>query len=107
MAAGDVVVEFVSDRDIKGQRMVAGYVTLDGSNPTPVELGSYMSQCKGGVVSARAAAPLGADPTHFVSSPSGSQLLVEAYKITAADNGALIDSTNNTVNVNFMAWGLP
>lgn len=107
MAAGDVTIHFDAGRDVKGIRMVAGEVQLDGSNPTPVDLSAYMGACLGGVVSLDASAPPGIDPSVVASSVSGAVLNIEAYKITATGDGTLIDSTNSTAIVNFFAWGTP
>jgi hypothetical protein len=107
MAAGDVVIQSVTNRAIRGVRVVTGTVQLDGTNPTPVALAPYMSACLGGVVSMEGATAPGVDPTAVTSAASGSTLNVYAWKITATGDGTLIASTNATRLVHFVAWGTP
>ena len=107
MAAGDVTIHSVSRRAIRGERVVTGTVQLDGTNPTPVALASYMAECKGGVVSIEGTATPGLDPTTVTSAVSGTTLNVYAWKPTASGDATLIASTNNERVVHFVAWGKP
>jgi len=106
MAAGDVVIKAHTRRSVRGFRFVAGEVTLDGGNPTPVDLGDYMRECLGGVVTLKATATPGDDPVSFSVGVSGDTLNVYAYKHDGTDP-TLVASTNNAAVVSFIAWGLP
>lgn len=109
MAAGDVTIEFDSGRGEmrRQQRLVAGVVTLDGGNPTPVALASYFREVKGCVVSWRASAAQGLDPTTVTAVVSGTTVNVYAWKVTGAGDTTLIASTNNDNLASFVAWGIP
>lgn len=107
MAAGDVTLTFDSGRGgaKNQQRMIAGKVTLDGGNPSPVLLASYFRELLGAVVSLEGSTAPGVDPTQLSSAVSGTTLNVYAWKITATGDGTLIASADNARIVNFMAWG--
>lgn len=107
MAAGDVTIEFDSGRSIRGKRMIAGVVTLDGTNPTPIALASYLRQVKGAVVSWRTSSAQGVDPTTVTAAVSGTTVNVYAWKVTGNTDPTLIASTDNANQVSFMAWGIP
>lgn len=106
MAAGDVTIQFYSGRDIKGARLVAGKVQLDGSNPTPVALGSYM----GAVLGATVTPISGAIPVDAMMGAnvgvSGTTLNVYAWGTNGSDPTPTA-STNNAIEVAFVAWGTP
>ena len=112
MAAGDVVItrDFVIPLGPGGgrPRVVMGTVTLDGGNPTPIELGGMLSSIDGAVVSIEGAGAPGADPTAVTSLINGTSVDVYAWKPTtggAAGNPDLIASTNNARLVSFIAVG--
>ena len=107
MAAGDVVIgaKYVDWHGLINKVMVTGTVTLDAENPTPIDLAAYVTSLDGAVVSLEGSTAPGADPTQISSAISGTIVNVYAWKITAADNGALIASTDNTRLVNFIAIG--
>lgn len=107
MAAGDVTIEFNSGRSIRGQRIITGVVTLDGSNPTPILLASYLREVKGAVVSWRTASAQAVDPTTVTAAVSGTTVNVYAWKVTGSGDATLIASTNNANQVSFVAWGIP
>lgn len=107
MAAGDVVIHSSSGRSLRGVRVVTGVVTLDGSNPTPVALASYMATCLGGVVSIQGSATPGDDPNSVTCAASGSTLNVYAWKNTSGTDPTMVASTDNARLVNFVAWGTP
>lgn len=108
MAAGDVTIEFDSGRQqARGnRRLIAGVVTLDGGNPTPVALGAYLREVKGAIVSYRGTAAQALDPTTVTSAVSGTTLNVYAWKVTGAGDTTLIASTDNDDTVSFIAWGI-
>ncbi len=78
MAAGDVTVTFDSGRFIRGKRIIGGTVTLDGDNPTPVALASYVRGLTGAVVSMEGSGAPGDDPSFITSAVSGTTLSASA-----------------------------
>lgn len=107
MAAGDVTITFDSGRAIRGKRILGGTVTLDGSNPTPVALASYVRQLTGGVVQLEGSVALGDDPNAVTSAVSTTTLNVYAWKNTSGTDPTQVASTDNARLVNWMAWGIP
>ena len=108
MAAGDVVIVRDVRFDRHGLRLIVGTVTLDGSNPTPIELSGYLSAVDMAVVSMAGSVAPGDDPTHVTNTVSGTAVNVYAWKHTtggAAGNPTLIASTDNARLVNFFAIG--
>lgn len=109
MAAGDVTITFDSGRMLaKGQQtMVAGYVQLDGSNPTPVDLSGYLRSISGAVASIRFATPgIAVDGLNQVTvSYSGTTLNLYASGHNGTDPTPTA-STDNTNIIEFFAWGL-
>ena len=107
MAAGDVVIQSDTGRQLRANRIVSGTVQLDGANPTPVALGSYFRQVKGGVVSLQGSVAPGLDPTTVSAAVSGTTLNVYAWKPTGSGDATLIASTDNARLVHWTAWGIP
>lgn len=114
MAAGDVVIarDFLvgKSRGAKAgkPRFIYGTVQLDGSNPTPVTLTSYLSAVDAGGVSLEGSVAPGDDPVVVTSGISAAVLNVYAWKHTtggAAGNPTLIASTDNARLVNWWAVG--
>lgn len=107
MAAGDVVITRVIPlgRKAKGQHMVVGTVTLDGSNPTPVTLTNILAAIDGAVVSMDGSSAPAADPTFLTHAISGATLNIYAWKITGAGDATLIASTNNARDAHFVVVG--
>ena len=108
MAAGDVTIvrDCVFPRD--GARLIVGTVTLDGSNPTPIELSGYLAAVDMAVVSMDGSVAPGADPSAVTSAVSGTVVNVYAWKATTAGAGGnadLVASTNNARLVSFFAVG--
>ena len=107
MAAGDVTIHHQSGRSLRGWRVITGTVQLDGSNPTPVALASYMKTLKGAQVSLISSAAPADDPSwlsYDITAPA--TLDVYAWKNTGGTDPTLVASTNNTFVVSFVAWGL-
>jgi hypothetical protein len=84
------------------EHIVSGTIALDGSNPTSVVTG--LSTITSATVSRNDASAPGADPTALSWAATGGTLNIYAWKITAADNGALIASTNTDV-VSYIVTG--
>lgn len=107
MAAGDVTKDFIAvgwHANI-GKTTVFGTVTLDGSNPTPIDLSAELATIDFALVTFEASVAPGLDPTLVTHAISGQTLNVYAWKPTAAGDTALVASTNNTDEVAFMAVG--
>lgn len=85
-----------------GYKIARGTTKLDGSNPTPVLHGlttvvAHMANPRG------TAAPN--DPVQVTTDVSGTTLNLYGWKHTSATNTALTASTNNTVDVDWVAVG--
>src|SRR3990167_716757 len=104
MAAGDVVI--TSDTVLSGLRMMTGTVVLDGGNPTPVTLTSFMSTVLFGMVNMDGTAAPGVDPNYVTSNVSGTTLNVYAWNVNASGNATLIASTDNARLVDWFAVGV-
>ena len=108
MAAGDVVIlgDFIPDVGGKPgiYRVMWGTVVLDGTNPTPVTLTTYMQTCELGVANIVATGTPGDDPVLVCVSTSAAVLNIEAYK-TDGDDPTLVDSTNNSQVIAWFAVG--
>lgn len=107
MAAGDVTIQFDSRRSIRGYRRISGTVVLDGGNPTPVALASYVREVKGGNVSIQGTAAPGDDPMAVTCAASGTTLNVYAWKSADGTDPTLVASTDNARIIHFDAWGIP
>ena len=105
MAAGDVVIHGVSNRALRGYRVVFGLVTLDGSNPTPVALAPYLGTIKGAVVSLQTAAIPGDTLMGATVGVTGTTLNIYAHATNGTDPTPTA-STVNSSDVAFVAWGL-
>ena len=106
MAAGDVVV--VGSVLVQGLHFVWGTVTLDGANPTPVELSGYVSSVQIGVATLQGSVATGADPNQLTAVANGTALDIYAWKVTtggAAGNPTEIASADNARLVNWLAIG--
>jgi hypothetical protein len=87
-------------------RMIAGEVTLDGSNPTSVVTG--LSPVRSATVTLKSSATPGDDPVTFTVDYGGAvpdgQLDIYAWKHNGTDP-TLIASTNSAAVVNWVAYG--
>lgn len=91
-----------------GKRLVYGTVTLDGSNPTGVDLSGLLSGIDSAVVCWETDTAQGADPTTVTYAISTTTLNVYAWKYTtggAGGNPDLVASTNSAAVVAYMAIG--
>lgn len=106
MAAGDVVI---GGSVMLGQmHLVWGTVTLDGSNPTPVQLSGYMASVSVGLATIEGSVATGADPNQVSAVANGTALDIYAWKVTtggAAGNPTEIASADNARLVNWFAIG--
>lgn len=108
MAAGDVTIHQVLDRgdSLVGKRMVMGTVQLDGSNPTPIALGAYLSAVQGAVANLMTGA-IPADGLMGVTvGVSGATVNIYAHATNGTDPTPTA-STDNAGIVSFIAWGTP
>ncbi len=107
MAAGDVVL--LADLRIQGLRFLGGTVTLDGGNPTPVQLSSYVSSILVGVATIQGSVAPGADNNDVSVVITGPLLDVYMWKVTtggASGNPTTVASTDNARLVNWFAIGI-
>lgn len=90
----------------QGQRLVVGTVTLDGTNPTPVDLSSILSAIDAAVVSMDGSVAPGLDPALITSAISGQTLNIYAWKMTnSSTDSTLIASTDSSRVVHYIAIG--
>lgn len=104
MAAGDVVI--TADQTLGAIRMLAGTVTLDGGNPTPVELTKYGTAVLAGLATIQGSVAPGADNNDVTAVVNGTALDIYMWKVTtggAAGNPTTIASTDNARLVNWFA----
>ncbi len=99
------------DLRLQGVRFMAGTVTLDGSNPTSVDLTGQVSQIVAAGACLGGTAATGADPNQvsvdFVT--SAGRLDIHAWKVTtggASGNPTEVASTDSARVINWWAWGL-
>ena len=107
MAAGDVVIggSYIGWHGMTGKVVATGTVTLDGGNPTPIDLSALMTTIEGAVVSIDGSVTPGDDPVQVTSLISGTDLNVYAWKTDGTDP-TLVASTDNARLVNFIAFGV-
>lgn len=104
MAAGDV--DITADTLLgSGLRLVVGTVTLDGSNPTAVDLSGYMEAVLTGVATIEGAGALADDPNQVTTAVSLQVLSIYAWKNTSGTDPTFVASANNSRLVNWMAIG--
>lgn len=89
-----------------GRVLIAGEVTLDGSNPTPIATG--LAGIESAVVAFKRTTTPGLDPTDLTVDYTGSSGTVNVYAWapTASGNVTLIASTNNTAVVAYQIVAL-
>ena len=107
MAAGDVVV--TAEMRANGLSFLGGTVTLDGANPTPIQLSAYISSLLTGVATINGSTATGADPNQVSVLINGTSLDVYAWKVTtggAAGNPTEIASTDNARLIYWFAIGI-
>ncbi len=109
MAAGDVTKDgtLAGWHGLHGKTIVVGTVTLDGANPTPIDLSANFSSIEWAMVTFEASAAPGLDPALVTHVISGTDVNVYAWKVTGAGDTTLVASTNNTDEVAFIAVGTP
>ena len=88
-----------------GKTVVYGTVTLDGVNPTPIDLSGELLNIDWAQVSfERTDAPV-LDPVLVTHAISGQTVNVYAWKHTSNSNPTLLASTDSSEEVSFMAVG--
>ena len=104
MAAGDVTV--TGDAVLpNGLRLMVGTVVLDGGNPTPVTLTTYMSSVLFGMATMDGSAATGDDPNYVTSNVSATTLNIYAWKNTSGTDPTMIASTDNARLIDWLAIG--
>ena len=92
-----------------GVRFLCGTITLDGANPTPVDLSAYVSSVLSGVVCLQGSTATGADPNQVSCVVNGTALDIYAWKVTtggASGNPTEVASTDSARLVHYFAIGL-
>ena len=88
---------------------MGGTVSLDGSNPTPIDLSTYMSSVLTGVATLQGSTATGADPNQVSVVVNGSTLDVYAWKVTtggASGNPTEVASTDSARLIHWFAIGI-
>ena len=100
--AGDIIP------DIGGKpgnyRLLWGTVVLDGTNPTPVDLATYVQALDFGLANIVATSTPGDDPIVVCVSVATTVLNIEAYKTNGTDP-TLVDSTDSSATIAWFAAG--
>ena len=109
LAAGDVTTDatVAGWHGLIGKTVVFGTVTLDGANPTPIDLSAVLKTIEWAQVTFETTAAPGLDPALVTHAISGQTVNVYAWKVTGAGDTTLVASTNNTDEVAWMAIGTP
>ncbi len=101
-----MAVAYEGDAILPGNiRMAWGTVVLDGTNPTPVALAGYMSAIHTGVANIVATGPTGDDLNQVCVNISGTTLNIEVYKNATGADPTMIDSTDSTATITWIAIG--
>lgn len=87
-----------------GKWMLWGVVTLDGSNPTNVDLSAYFSAVEAGFANGTTASTPGDDFTALTCAVSAATLNIYAWNTNGTDP-TLTTSTNNDQVIGFVAIG--
>ena len=92
-----------------GNRFMAGTVTLDASNPTPVDLSAYMSRLNCGVAQVSGTGAPGDDPNLVTTNVTAASALLDIYAwkhIDTVSDPTLVASTDNARVVDWFALGV-
>ena len=105
MAAGDVVITL--DYRNQGIRFMGGTVTLDGANPTPIDLSSYVSSVLAAVTNMSGSVAPGDDPSLITQQVAAASVInVYAWKNTSGTDPTLVASTDNARLIDWLAVGI-
>lgn len=85
-------------------KTIAGTVTLDGSNPTPVTTG--LTTIDAAQVSLNSSSAPGDDPSWLSCDWTGGTLNIYAWKNTGGTDPTLVASTNNSAVVSWVVFGV-
>lgn len=88
-----------------GLRMVYGTVTLDGSNPTNVDLSAYLSGAMFALAAMDGTGAPGDDPNYVTQNVSGTTLNIYAWKNTNSTDPTYVASTDSSRVIGFFAVG--
>ena len=97
-----------TDIRLQGIRMLAGTVTLDGSNPTSVDVSAFVSSILMAQATMSGSGATGADPNQITALINGTSLDIYAWKVTtggAAGNPTEVASTDNARVINYFIIG--
>ncbi len=90
-----------------GVRFMAGTVTLDATNPTPVDLSEYMSTVLCGVASISGSSAPADDPNLVTQQCAAGVLNIYAWKhVDTGTDPSLVASTDGTRVVDWFALGI-
>ena len=105
MAAGDVVL--TCDCRVAGLRFLGGTVTLDGTNPTPIQLSAYVSSVLMAQATMQGSTTPGDDPDGQPTLViTGTLLDLYAWKNTSGTDPTLVASTDNARLFYWFAIGI-
>ncbi len=88
-----------------GKTVVYGTVTLDGSNPTPIDLSANLLNIDWAQVSFERTDAPALDPALVTHAISGQTVNVYAWKPTGAGDTTLVASGDSSEEIAFMAVG--
>ena len=104
-----MAVVLQADVRVQGIRLLFGTVSLDGSNPTPIDLSPYVSSVLSGVATIQGSTATGADPNQVSCVVNGATLDIYAWKVTtggASGNPTEVASTDSARLIHFFAVGI-
>lgn len=93
----------LSSAGVTVPKIVAGEVTLDGTNPTPVATG--LTTITSAQASLKSASAPGDDPSWLSVDWTGGTLNIYAWKNTGGTDPTLVASTSNTAVVTYLVVG--
>lgn len=104
-----MAVTQTGDVRANGVRFMGGTVTLDASNPTPVDLSALVSSILFAQASIGGTAATGADPNQLTVVVNGASIDIYAWKVTTGGAGGdptEIASTDGARVINWFAVGV-
>jgi hypothetical protein len=93
----------ISSAGVAVPKIVAGEVTLDGTNPTPIATG--LTAVTGVALTLKSASAPGDDPSWLSYDVSGGTVNVYAWKNTGGTDPTLVASTSSTAVVGYIITG--
>ncbi len=86
-------------------RLLWGTVTLDGTNPTPVDLATYVQSLDLGVANIEGSSALADDPNQISTAISAAVLNIYAWKNTSGTDPTYTASGDSSRVINWFAIG--